>query len=300
MSIIEVRSLFKSFNGKEVLRGIDLTVEKGEIFGFLGPNGAGKTTTMRIILGLLNPDEGSALVFGKHSGVDIHVRRKIGVLLEKHGMYETFSGFDNLLYYAALYGVSDPKRAAHEMLELTGLAREGEKPMGQYSSGMKKRLALARALVHSPELIFLDEPTSGLDPEAQDEFRTLVKKLSGERGITMFINSHNLDEVEKVCGAIAILDKGTIMVHDTISNLRSAYTEPIVDITFPNEREREKAEQLIDSDPRVRDFRTERTTMRCFLHDSDFSLKDLVSGGLEVEEFKKSSKTLEQVYLEVV
>jgi len=156
--MIEAQDLTKRFNGKTVLNGIDFQVKEGEIFGYLGPNGAGKTTTMRIILGLLKPESGRALVFGKELGDNDDLRRRVGVLLENDGLYERLSAYENLDYYAQLYSVSDIEGTIKNLLNFVGLSDRQNDRVGVFSKGMKRRLALARSIIHDPEVLFCDEP----------------------------------------------------------------------------------------------------------------------------------------------
>lgn len=152
--MIEVQNLTKKFNGKTILNGINFHVHKGEIFGFLGPNGAGKTTTLRIILGLLDPTSGEALVFGEDIGSNGDLRRKVGILLENDGLYDGLSAYENLDYYAQLYNVPDRDKKIRNLLDFAGLLeRKGDK-VGTFSKGMKRKLGLARAMIHDPDVLF--------------------------------------------------------------------------------------------------------------------------------------------------
>ena len=232
MSIIEVRGLSKSFEDRWVLSNVNFQVEEGDIFGYLGPNGAGKTTTMRIMLGLLKPTQGEALIRGRDMGTDNEMRKHVGVLLEKNGVYDRLTAHDNLQYYARLYGVSDVETRIEEQLELVGLTDRRDQKAGKFSKGMKQRLGLARAMIHDPEIMFLDEPSSGLDPEAQKLMRDIILEMSAKRKITVFLNSHNLDEVQRVCNRIAILQHGTIRAYDSVENMRSKYSMPMMEFTF--------------------------------------------------------------------
>lgn len=211
--MIEVQNLTKTFNGKTVLNGITFEVKEGEIFGYLGPNGAGKTTTMRITLGLLKPTSGNALVLGQNLGENEGLRNKVGVLLENDGVYDKLSAYENLDYYAQLYGLSDSierKRRIEELLDFVGLSNRKKDKVGNFSKGMKRKLGLVRAMIHNPDILFFDEPSSGLDPEAQRMVRDLILRLSTEEKRTVFLNSHDLDEVQRVCTKIAILQDGEI------------------------------------------------------------------------------------------
>ncbi len=242
--MIEIQNLTKTFNGKIVLKDISFKVKEGEIFGYLGPNGAGKTTTMRIILGLLNPTSGNAFVLGQNLGENEKLRNKVGVLLENDGVYDKLSAYENLDYYAQLYGISDGverKRRIGELLEFVGLSDRRNDKVGEFSKGMRRKLALARAIAHEPEVLFLDEPSSGLDPEAQIMVRELILQLSAEMGVTIFLNSHDLDEVQRICSKIAILQSGEIKTHDTVKNLRDKMGKPRVEITLSDSKDAEKA-----------------------------------------------------------
>lgn len=186
MKMIEVQKLSKEFNGKTILNGISFEVKEGEIFGFLGPNGAGKTTTMKIILGLLKPTSGNALVFGKNLGENDNLRRRVGVLLENDGLYEHLSAYENLNYYAQLYSVSEIEDKIKELLEFVDLSDKQNDKVGTFSKGMKRRLALARSIIHDPEVLFYDEPSSGLDPEAQKMVRALYFVCQRKKGRPYF------------------------------------------------------------------------------------------------------------------
>jgi ABC-2 type transport system ATP-binding protein len=300
--MIEVQDLTKRFNGKTVLNGIDFQVKEGEIFGYLGPNGAGKTTTMRIILGLLKPASGRALVFGKELGDNDDLRRRVGVLLENDGLYERLSAYENLDYYAQLYSVSDIKGTIKNLLNFVGLSDRQNDRVGVFSKGMKRRLALARSIIHDPEVLFYDEPSAGLDPAAQKMVRDLILRLSREKGRTVFLNSHDLDEVQRVCSKIAILQRGEIKAFDTVENLRGKSSKPAVEFVLDNDKEAEKALDLLNSLDYV--FECERDGLRITTiikgEKTSTILDVLMKDGIRVEEVKKVTKSLEDIYLNIV
>ncbi len=198
---------------------LDLDVERGEIFGFLGPNGAGKTTTIRMLTALIRPSAGEAVVNGYRLGVENDaIRRHVGLLTEMPGMYDRLSAAYNLRLFAKLYDVPDVDAQVKKYLEMMGLWERRHEPVGSFSKGMRQKLALARALLHEPELLFLDEPTSGLDPEAAHMVRSFIRELKAQ-GRTIFMCTHNLDEADRLCDRIAVF-KTRLLVVDTAANLR--------------------------------------------------------------------------------
>ena len=300
--MIEIQNLTKEFNGKTVLNGISFEVEEGEIFGYLGPNGAGKTTTLRIILGLLRPTSGKALVMGKNLGDDEELRKKVGVVLESDGLYDRLTAYDNLDYYAQLYGISDRKGRLKQLLEFVELYERRNDKVGDFSTGMKRKLALARSLIHEPAILFFDEPSIGLDPEAQRMVRDLILRLSKEEKRTVFLNSHDLDEVQRICTRIAILQKGKLKAYDTVENLRRKFSKPVVEITFADSKEADKASHIITSLDFVSDCERENARIIVALNGKSSStlLKTLIGESINVEELKKVEKSLEDVYLDIV
>ena len=302
MKMIEVQKLSKEFNGKTILNGISFEVKEGEIFGFLGPNGAGKTTTMKIILGLLKPTSGNALVFGKNLGDNDNLRRRVGVLLENDGLYEHLSAYENLNYYAQLYSVSEIEDKIKELLEFVDLLDKQNDKVGTFSKGMKRRLALARSIIHDPEVLFYDEPSSGLDPEAQKMVRDLILRLSKEKGKAIFLNSHDLDEVERVCSRIAILQKGEIRAYDTVENLRKKASKPAVEIALTSNEEVEKVLILLNSLDYVSECQRDDLRVTAIMKGEETStvLSVLMKDGIKVEEVKKVTMPLEDIYLNIV
>ena len=301
--MIEVHNVTKKFGRTTALDNISFHVNEGEIFGYLGPNGAGKTTTMRIMLGLLKPTSGKALVWGKDLGDHNMLRGHVGVLLENDGLYERLSAYENLNYYASLYGVADREKKIKDLLDLTELADRKDDKVGNFSKGMKRKLGLARALVHDPGIIFFDEPSAGLDPEAQKMVRDLIVNLSSEKRITVFLNSHDLDEVQRICSRVAILKQGTIMVSDALDNLRNRHTKPVVEMVFADESKAGAALDIVKGMDYVEGCERHNSTLTITLKNNGRPaglLSVVIEQGIEVEEMKKITKSLEEVYLETV
>lgn len=299
MKVIEVKNLVKDFGGRRVLNGISFEVEKGEVFGYLGPNGAGKTTTLRIILGLLNPTSGEAMVMGKNLAEDDEARKKIGVVLENDGLYEDLSAYDNLEYYAQLYDVSNRKEKIEDLLRFVGLYGRNER-VGFFSKGMRRKLAIARAIINDPEVLFLDEPSAGLDPEAQRMVRNLILELSKE-GKTVFLNSHDLDEVQRICDRVAILQRGRITVCDAVKNLRKKFSRPRVIISTSDNKSAERAFEILNSLDFVSNCEIDGKKISLMLKENKQSslLRKLSENGVEIEEIRKVEVTLEDIYFKM-
>jgi ABC-2 type transport system ATP-binding protein len=219
---IQVEGLSRHFGAVKALDGLSFDVERGEVFGVLGHNGAGKTTLVRVLNGVLEPSGGRAHVLGYDSATEgSEIRRRTGVLTETPSLYERLSARDNLRTFGTLYDMPPEavKPRADEMLALFKLTDRARDKAGGFSKGMKQRLALARALMHSPEILFLDEPTAGLDPEASRSVMTLIENLSREGGRTIFLCTHNLDEAQRLCDRVAVLGQGKLLALGTTAQL---------------------------------------------------------------------------------
>ncbi|MCP4165454.1 MAG: ABC transporter ATP-binding protein [Chloroflexi bacterium] len=222
--MIHTEELTRTFKlkGGQTLTAVDalsIDVHKGEVFGFLGPNGAGKTTTIRMLSCLIEPTAGRATINGYSVGEDnAQIRRGVGILTETPGMYDRLSAAYNLTFFAKLYGVEDVEGQVEKYLRMLGLWSRRHDEVGSFSKGMRQKLALARALLHEPDLVFLDEPTSGLDPEAAHLVRDFISEMS-DQGRTIFLCTHNLDEADRLCDRIAVF-KTKLLVLDTPANLR--------------------------------------------------------------------------------
>jgi len=218
---IKIENVKKTLGKREILKGISFDVPYGSIFGYLGPNGAGKTTTIRILLGLYGADEGSIEILGRKMGKDSG-NSKIGFMLDTDGLYDNMSARQNLEFYARLYGVYSPEHRISDLAGFVGLKDRLDDKVSTFSKGMRQRLVLARAMVHSPEILILDEPTSGVDPLGQIEIRNLMLDLAKKENKTIFLSSHNLDEVQRICSNIALIDRGQIRLAGKLSELKAS------------------------------------------------------------------------------
>ncbi len=217
--MIHTNNLTKRFKDVLAVDSLTLDVKQGEIFGFLGPNGAGKTTTVRMLTALIAPTAGTARINGFAVGQDnAQIRRSVGLLTETPGLYENLSAEYNLRVYAALYGVAEPEKQIQKYLTMLGLWERRNDPAGTFSKGMRQKLALARALLHEPRVLFLDEPTAALDPEAAHLVRDFILELRRD-GRTIFLCTHNLAEAERLCDRVAVF-KTRLLVVDTPASLR--------------------------------------------------------------------------------
>ena len=220
--IIQVDAVTRTFGSITALDAISFSVEEGEVFGVLGPNGSGKTTLVRLLNGVLAPSSGRAYLFGKDVTVDgAYVRARTGVFTETPSLCELLSARKNLSFFGRFYGIPDadiPQRV-ERMLSLMNLADRGDEAVGGFSKGMKQRLAIARAQIHDPQVIFLDEPTSGLDPEASRQVDGIIREFASDRGKTIFLCTHNLNEAQHLCSRVAMISRGRILAQGSIPDL---------------------------------------------------------------------------------
>ena len=224
---ISIKNVKKTLGGREILKGISFNVEMGDIFGYLGPNGAGKTTTIRILLGLFCADAGKVEILGQDIRLS-ETRRKIGFVLDADGLYDNMTAEENMEYYARIYGLFKANKRIRELLDMVDLRNRAKDRAGAYSKGMRQRLALARAMVHDPEVLILDEPTSGVDPSGQIEIRQIMIDMARKKNKTIFLSSHNLDEVQRICNRIALIDRGEIKLYGELESLRQGMSKRMV------------------------------------------------------------------------
>lgn len=240
--IIEVNSLTKVFKELKAVNSLNLSVYKGDVFGFLGPNGAGKSTTIRMLLSLIKPTEGTIRLFGKTLKENrIEILKSVGAIVEKPDFYGYLSAYKNLEILGKLSGKEISKNRIMEVLELVGLSKRYKSKVKTFSHGMKQRLGIGQALLHDPELIILDEPTTGLDPQGMKEIRDLILHLSRDQKKTIFLSSHILYEVELVANRMIIINKGTTKVEGEVKDLINAKK---LKVTFEVDDE-EKTKQIV-------------------------------------------------------
>lgn len=225
-TVLELKNVSKSFGKRKIIDNISLKVNSGEIFGFLGPNGSGKTTTIKMILRLIDSDEGEIKVNGFDNRKQFEQAMEcIGAIVENPDMYKYMSGIDNLKLHARIRNI-DEKRI-YEVLEMVGLKDRAKDKVGKYSLGMKQRLGLALTLLHNPKVLILDEPTNGLDPAGIKQLRDILKKISHEENVAVFVSSHILTEMQQMCDRVAVLDNGKIVKIEQITNSKEEKIETI-------------------------------------------------------------------------
>jgi len=215
---IDVRGLTKSFDGRKVVRDLSMQVKRGTIYGFLGPNGSGKTTTIRMLTGLLTPDEGEGTCLGYNIRTQAgEIKRHVGYMTQRFSLYQDLSVRENLEFVARLYGIAEPVKAAHAMVERLGLAGRDGQLAGELSGGWKQRLALGACTLPNPQLLLLDEPTAGVDPKARREFWNEIHALAAQ-GLTVLVSTHYMDEAER-CHEIAYIAYGVLLAHGTVEQV---------------------------------------------------------------------------------
>ena len=297
--------LTRHFGENVAVDKLDLRVAQGEVFGFLGPNGAGKTTTVRLLNGVLNATAGKASVLGYDVATDsTEIRRRTGVLTETPSLYEALTAKENLLVYGDLYGVSEDRLSTRVMaiLDEFGLGDRANERVGSYSKGMKQRLAIARALLHEPSLIFLDEPTASLDPIAARMVWDMIQDLSHREGRTIFLCTHNLAEAQRLCERVAVIDHGALQAEGTPRELaRQLWHGLWVEIDLHGEPSAQACEAL-QRLPAVLNHSMEHGKLLLEVNDEE-SVPDVVAGisaaGGRIYGVTPREHTLEEIYFEI-
>ncbi|MCP1491935.1 ABC-2 type transport system ATP-binding protein [Peribacillus frigoritolerans] len=301
MNVIDTNNLTKSFKGHNVVRSISLQVKKGEIFGFLGRNGAGKTTFINMLTGIMMPTSGEFNLLNYKGNLD-DIKHRIGVLPDYSSFYDNLSAKNHLKYFSKVSGKKISNSKISETLQLVGLTEHQNKKVGKFSFGMKKKLGIAQAIVHDPEILFLDEPTSGVDAEAVIQIQKLIKELN-RQGKTIFMTSHNLDEVEKICTNIAIMKEGKIFTQGSMEELRKAYQSTLTiriklspELTMEHQ---ERIEQNLSKETYKYEWDENYLVTEVFTEeDIPVLLMHLMSEGIGIYAVNVIEPSLEEIFLE--
>jgi len=295
MAVIQTMGLSKRYKDNWAVDHLDLRVEQGDIYGFIGQNGAGKSTTLKLLCGLARPTQGEALIFGKPVR-DSVARRRVGALIEQPGLYPDLSGRENLRLYATLLGLDSPGRQVAETLETVGLDPQEKKPVRHYSMGMKQRLGVGMALLGGPDLLLLDEPINGLDPEGIREMRELLLRLNRERGLTLLISSHILEELSKIATRYGIIQQGRMVEQITAGELAQKCT----DYLHLQADQPQKAAALLERELRLSrwEMRPEGEIRIYEAVDTKAVGQILTQAGIAVEEMGLHRQDLESYFLE--
>jgi ABC-2 type transport system ATP-binding protein len=303
MDAICTESLSRSFGPVKALNRLSLQVGRGTVFGFLGPNGSGKTTTIRLLLGLLDADEGQAEVLGLDTRTHAdEIRARCGALLENNGLYERLSAADNLDYYGRIWHLTKAEREARtrDLLEPLELYERRDEPIGRWSRGMKQKLAVARTLVHRPEVVFLDEPSAGLDPVASAALRQDLRRLAAREGVTIFLTTHNLAEAEELCTQVGVIGRGRLLATGSPDELRTRGSVPRLHVSgrFPV-----GAVEQMRTNPLVK--RVEQQDGQWVIDVADLARTHelvalMVHLGVQIDEVVREKADLEQVFLDLV
>lgn len=296
MKAIIAENLTKIYSeGKKALDNVSFELNEGEVFGFLGPNGAGKTTMVKLLNGMISPSEGSCQVFGIDTSARPEKVHSIsGVVTEHAQMYDSLTGQENLVFYGELFGIpkEESRKRALTLLERLNLIAAKDKKLATYSTGMRQRLSLARAMIHTPKILFLDEPTSGLDPISAQSVNNMIKELSNDKGTTVFLCTHQLRYAQEVCSSYGLIDDGTLLAVGSVDVLRrkffSGMTVRIKANRFPKGISFNKTE----GQWREINVQTEE--------DIPSIVKRIVDGGGNIYSVSASKVSLEEIYFSLI
>lgn len=296
MIAVNVNNLTKVYaNGKKALDNINFELDEGEVFGFLGPNGAGKTTAVKLLNGMLSPTEGTSSVFGIDPAVQPEqVHALSGVVTEHAQMYDNLTGLQNLVFYGKVFGLShsDSRNRAQEMLDTLGLNGASDEKLSSYSTGMRQRLSLARAMIHSPKIIFFDEPTSGLDPESAQRVNELIKELARNNGTTVFLCTHQLRYAQEICTRYGLIDKGKMLAAGDLDSIRA--------MVFSGMKVTIKADKFPDN-PAVKIVGSKSCEIEVKSEDEiPYIVKSIVDTGGRVYHVSARKPSLEEVYFSLI
>ncbi|MEO4054716.1 ABC transporter ATP-binding protein [Solibacillus sp. CAU 1738] len=290
--IVQLRNLTKVIRGKKLIDNLNLDLYPGQITGFLGPNGAGKTTTIRMMTGLMHPTDGEVIIEGQ--SLDKHYEEaisKVGVIVENPEMYKYMSGYKNLLHFARMHGNIDKTRI-DEVIRQVGLEKRIHEKVSTYSLGMRQRLGLAQSLLHRPKFLILDEPTNGLDPAGIREFRTYLRKIAAEDGVSVFVSSHMLSEIELMCDRIAVIQNGKLIdIREMHSEAETVYYVEATPLAKVEEIARAMKFDFLTQDKGL-ELQVNKESVPRFV-------AALVAEGVEIFAVQPHQKTLEDQFLEM-
>lgn len=292
--VLELKSISKKIKGREILKNINLSVGPAEIFGFLGPNGAGKTTTIRIITGLIKPDTGSITICGHSLEREFsNAMSKVGCIIEGPDLYKYFTGMENLEQYADMKNVK--KERIYEVLEMVGLQNRANDKISTYSLGMRQRMGIAQALLSKPKLLILDEPTNGLDPAGIAEFRQLVRKLAYEEGMSVFVSSHILSELQLMCDTVAIVKQGEVI---RTAKVEDIHNDNVIEWQFTDVN---KATEVLKSKWNIEAKQTKKNVIRASIGKNDIEQinRSFIDEGLIISYCTAIGSSLEDLFLDL-
>jgi len=312
LRIENVKKAYRKYNlfGKEVskfsaLNGLNLSVEKGQIYGFLGPNGAGKTTTIKCIIGILEADSGNIIIDGKNiKGNGLYFKNKIGFLPEQVGLYGRLTAKESLQFYGGFYNLdeSEIEKRGESLLAKLGLKKDSNRKVGDYSLGMKKRLALCIALLNEPEILVLDEPTSGLDPRGVKALRLVLKELN-QKGLTIILSSHVLTEVQEICSHVGIINKGKLIREESIDRIRKEIENKSIKLLLKVKKFSKENAKELSKNKKIKGIKQKNNGK----HDEIIlKLKEenipwvtdfLVSKGIQIFSIEPQKNSLEEIFL---
>ena len=302
--MLKIENLVKSYGKCRALNGLNMEVEKGELFGFIGPNGAGKTTTIKIMAGLLRADSGHVYLDGKDALKDADkLKQKIGYVPDNFGVYDNLKAIEYMEFYASTYGLvgKEVQKRCYELMEQVGLEGRGEVYVDELSRGMQQRLCLARAMIHKPDLLILDEPASGLDPRSRFEMKMILKELC-QKGTTILISSHILSELAEMCSSIGIIKKGELLQQGSIEEIVSAVniSNPIL-LHVCNEQK--KTLEFLKENPMVQtlaiDGKEFQFTFTGSVKEETELLQQMIQQGIQVLSFGRKRDNLETIFIQL-
>ncbi|EOD00589.1 ABC transporter ATP-binding protein [Caldisalinibacter kiritimatiensis] len=293
--VLELINVKKKIKNREIIKGINITVNNNEIFGFLGPNGAGKTTTLRMIVGLIKPSSGTIKICGYSLKNNfVKAMKNIGCIIENPEMYNYMSGLENLMLFSSMNSAISEKRI-REIVEIVGLSNRIHDRVSTYSLGMRQRLGIAQAIISKPKLLILDEPTNGLDPSGIREFRELLKKLVYKENMSILISSHILSEIQQVCDRVAIISNGRIIKTDKVKNI--LFDDKVI-WCLSNSK---KASTLLYEKWNLKTKVINNKTLTGTIDNYDLTTinKFLIKNGINIKYVQRKNNTLEELFLEL-